>query len=107
MEEKVNQIFDEFKEKIISEIRLLMLSNESLSRNFNNLSFHHEKISLKGLRKRQNMKLKDIAHQLKISTQSLSNYENRNREIPIRMLPQYANILNVSVEQLVYSITQC
>ena len=106
MEHKIDEIIKEYSGKLKDEFNRYKLTIESMSRNLKDLSYHHEKVSLKELRTRKKMKLEDVAHQLKVSSQSISNYENGYREVPVRLLTKYAQVLEVSVEQLVYSIIQ-
>lgn len=51
----------------------------------------------KDLRRSKKMKLKDVARQLGLSSQTLSNYENCKRKFPSKLITPYANALNVSV----------
>ena len=59
-----------------------------------------EMIKLKDLRKSRNLTLKELASQIEISYQALSNYENSNRQPDYETLIRFADFFSVSVDYL-------
>ena len=65
-----------------------------------NEGWKKEMIKLKDLRKSHNLTLKELASQIEISYQALSNYENSNRQPDYETLIRLADFFNVSVDYL-------
>lgn len=55
---------------------------------------------------RKNLKLSqsELAKKLYLSQRTISSYENGTRTPPIDLLPKLAEVLNCSIEELVYAI---
>lgn len=56
---------------------------------------------LKILRKSKNLKQKDVAEKLNVSTKTISNYENGNRKLPITYVSKLANLYEVDIKEIV------
>lgn len=56
--------------------------------------------NIKKIRKNQNISQKDMAKKLNMPSSTYSNYENNNREPNAATLKKIANILNVSINDL-------
>lgn len=59
---------------------------------------------MKELRKRNNLKQDYVSNLLKISQPLISSWENGTRTPPVDILPKLAEVLNCSIEELVYAI---
>lgn len=55
---------------------------------------------IKELRKKNNLKQKDLCQILNITQPTLSNYENNRRTPDVKMLIKIANYFNVSIDYL-------
>lgn len=56
---------------------------------------------LRNLRKLKNLKQKDVAEVLKVSTKTISNYENGNRKLPITYVKKLSSLYEVGIEEIV------
>ncbi len=57
---------------------------------------------IKDLRKKLGLTQKDMSKMLNIPYSTYSNYENNNREPSKELLEKIANVLNVSINTLIY-----
>lgn len=56
--------------------------------------------TLADLRKNKNISQKELANSLSITAAAVCNYEKGKRELRISLIPQYAEVLQVSIQEL-------
>lgn len=56
------------------------------------------------LRKKLKLSQTEIANKLFLSQRTISSWENGTRTPPVDILPKLAEVLNCSIEELVYAI---
>lgn len=61
---------------------------------------------MKELRRKNNLKQEYLANYLKISQPLISSWEKGTRTPPVEQLPKLAQVLNCSIEELVYAIIE-
>ncbi len=61
---------------------------------------------LKSLRLKQNVKQIVLTNSFNLSKGCISQWENGTRTPPVEMLPKLAEVLNCSIEELVYAIIE-
>ena len=63
-------------------------------------------MTLKMIRISKKFTQTQVAKNLFVTQRCLSNWENGTREPPISILPKLAELLHISIEQLVYAIIE-
>lgn len=84
-----------------SYILKLILVNNVLKTEFMNMN-----ISIKKLRKLKKISQQELAKKLYLSQRTISSYENGEREPSLETIVKLAEILNCSIEEVVYALIE-
>lgn len=60
-------------------------------------------MTLKELRIQKGLTQKQLGDKLNLSSQAVGNYENGKRDMNIKLIPKYAEILNVTCETILFA----